>query len=154
MLQVMCRCGREMQLVHPPESGVVICSGCLTEVSVPGKLARRRVRDPVPRNEEWLTCRKCRNSFPWPTRYVGRMTRCPVCGKQVRMPNFRRKFNWHDSWNPSGLGESPDEVEANIRNNMAEWSRLYPGFYKNILGLVVLAAICAFLIFFIGLKFS
>ena len=98
MIQIHCRCGREMELVHPPESGVVICSGCLAEVPVPGKLARRRVRTPVPRKEEWLTCRKCRNSFPWPTRYVGRMMRCPVCGKRVWMPNYRRKFRWWDKW--------------------------------------------------------
>ena len=96
MLQITCKCGREMELIHPTQSGMVICSGCLAQVSVPGKGGRREMPIPVLPSEEWVTCRKCRNSFPGPTQFVGRMMRCPVCGKRVWMPNFKRKF-WKEA---------------------------------------------------------
>ncbi|MDP6959481.1 MAG: hypothetical protein QF645_11795 [Planctomycetota bacterium] len=88
MLQITCTCGRQMQLVHAPDSGVVLCSGCLSEVSVPRKKGRVRPRmetKSIPR-EVWVTCPRCRNSYSRSGQYAGRKTRCPVCAKKRRIP--------------------------------------------------------------------
>ncbi len=94
MIRIQCKCGREMELIHPPEGGVVMCSGCLSEVSVPQKKeARIRVQTPAPARNLWITCKKCRNSFARPTRYVGRKMRCPVCAKGLRVSKKQLKGN-------------------------------------------------------------
>ena len=114
-----------------------------------GEGGAKRSADPGPPSEEWVTCRKCRNSFPGPTQFVGRRMRCPACGKQVRMPNFRRKFNWYDAWNTDATLRPSDH-----ERNLSEWSRLYPGFFKNLFLLVVLYVLLVLLIFLFGLAFG
>ncbi len=77
-----------MQLIHAPDSGVVLCSGCLSEVSVPREKGRVRPRmetNSLPK-EVWVTCRRCRNSYSCLSQYAGRKTRCPVCAKRRRIP--------------------------------------------------------------------
>ncbi|MDP6959727.1 MAG: hypothetical protein QF645_13055 [Planctomycetota bacterium] len=147
MLQITCKCGREMELIHPTQSGMVICSGCLTEVSVPGKGGRREMAIPVLPLEEWVTCRKCRNSFPGPTQFVGRMMRCPACGKRIWRKEQRRKFGWDGKW------ASEEEMDTfGLSDMTADWLRWYPGLYKNIMGLVVLAALLFFFFIYMAMN--
>ena len=80
MLQITCKCGREMELIHPTQSGMVICSGCLAQVSVPEKGGAKRDADSGP-----------------PVGRVGDLPEMPelfsrayaICGSDDAMPGLR-----------------------------------------------------------------
>ena len=88
MIQIECRCGRKVELLRAPQSGVALCMGCFAEISV---LQSGAAQPPVshgnsftPR-ELWITCPYCLCVYTRPADLSGQKIDCHTCGKSIRI---------------------------------------------------------------------
>ena len=88
MIQIECRCGRKVELLHAPQSGVVRCMGCFAEISVLKSGASQPSSSSgnsfAPR-ELWITCPYCLCVYTRPADLSGQKIDCRTCGKSIRI---------------------------------------------------------------------
>ena len=88
MIQIDCRCGRKVELLRAPQSGMARCMGCFAEISILNSGASQ----PSPSSgnsfaprELWITCPYCLCVYTRPADLSGQKIDCRTCGKSIRI---------------------------------------------------------------------
>ena len=88
MIQIRCKCGREIQLVGIPESRMAKCSGCYAEVLIsdPDRPAPEEAGRASSLRDLWITCTGCLKVYTRPLHFAGQKMECVKCGTLFRIP--------------------------------------------------------------------